>query len=330
MADAGSHAGPQDPSFDDAVAALAAIPKMESAQLAGLLVVAGSDPPELSHLQATNRAQPVLSEIAQSASDKYRRCAVIPYGPGSVTVGSQVMWKPISEIPLLQSILEGSGDFANVQPFNPRTTAISSVRLVAIRMESDEVPTIFVQALQARHIVAGTTRHGMIVKRGSIDIADPNTLTLVRDVTAIVFGAYVFFAKRQEFQELFGLLEELRAHADATFNQITARLKIDGLKEMRAAVIGDVHMLGKMASIQRMIDEYPKYKKAMTMERLLPFVRSHPNSGVKLSSSGDDAHFVFQNDSQHRFKILRLLDDDLLKSELTDFEYEANSKSPST
>jgi hypothetical protein len=35
---------------------------------------------------------------------------------------------------------------------------------------------------------------------------------------------------------------------------------------------------------------------------------------------------VFRNDPQHRFKILKLLDDDHLRSELTTLEYEANSK----
>jgi hypothetical protein len=327
MSDVSTNATSQPPSKAGAVTSLAAMPEMESALLAGLLLVVGDDPAEFSHLQATNRAEPVMTEIAKWASDKYRKCEVIDYGPGSVTVGSQVMWKPLSDVPLLGSILEDSGDFANLKPFNPKTKSISNVRLIAIRMESDRVPTIFVQAIESRHIVASSTRHSMLVKRGSIDVADPNLLTLVRDVTAILFDNYIFFSKRSEFQRLFGLLEELQKQAATTFSHITEGLKIDGLDEMRVAVISDVHMLGKMASIQRMIDEYPKYKQAMTMARLLPFIRGHPKCGVDLSSDGDDAHLVFRNDSQHRFKILRLLDDDHLKSELTDFVYEANSKS---
>jgi hypothetical protein len=299
---------------------------MGSAHLAGLLVVSGHDPAEPAHLQATNRAEPVISQIAAWASDKYRKCEVIDYGPGSVTVGSQVMWKPIGDIPLLTSILHDSGDLANLKPFNPGTTEIATVRLIAIRMEVDQAPVILIQAVKADHIVASSTRYGMLVRRGSIDVASSNILMLVRDVTAILFEEYVYFVKRPEFQRLFGLLEELRVQASATFGQITANLEIDGIEEMLKAVTGDVQMLGKMASIQRMINRYPRYRQAMTMPRLLPFIRSHPQCGVELSTDGDDAHLVFQTDVQHRFKILKLLDDDYLKSELTDFEYEANSK----
>ena len=309
-----------------AAAALATLPEMDSTELAGLLLVSGNDPAELAHLQATNRAEPVISNIAQWASTKYRNSEVIDYGPGAVTVGSQVMWKPIGDIPLLGSILEGSGDLASLNPFNPRSTEIATVRLVAIRMEAEKVPTIFIQALKSDHIVASSTRHGMIVRPGSIDVAPSNILTLVRDVTAVLFKEYVFFSKRPEFQRLFGLLEELREQATATFNLITDELKIDGIEELRMAATSDVQMLGKMASIQRMIQSYPKYKQAMTMPRLLSFIRSHPECEVRLSSDDDDAQLVFQSDVQHRFKILKLLDDDYLKSELTEFEYEANSK----
>jgi hypothetical protein len=63
------------------------------------------------------------------------------------------------------------------------------------------------------------------------------------------------------------------------------------------------------------------------MPRLLDFVRRHPEYQVDVSGAGDDARLVYRNDAQHRFKILKLLDDDYLHSQLTSLEYEANSKS---
>jgi hypothetical protein len=86
-------------------------------------------------------------------------------------------------------------------------------------------------------------------------------------------------------------------------------------------------MLGKVASIQRKLDTYPQYREALTMTKLKEFVETHPECGVEMTGDGDEASFVFRNDIQHRFKILKLLDDDFLRSELTRLEYEANSKS---
>ena len=111
---------------------------------------------------------------------------------------------------------------------------------------------------------------------------------------------------------------------------ITADLDIDGIEELKQAIARDLNMLAKMASVQRMMNTYPKYQESMTMEKLVPFIRKHPEWGIELSSAGPDAHLIFTNDPQHRFKILKLLDDDHLKSELTEFEYEANSKSSPT
>ena len=62
------------------------------------------------------------------------------------------------------------------------------------------------------------------------------------------------------------------------------------------------------------------------MPKLLAFIRDHPECQVELDGDGDDAQLVYRNDPQHRFKILKLLDDDYLTSELTSLEYESNSK----
>jgi hypothetical protein len=96
---------------------------------------------------------------------------------------------------------------------------------------------------------------------------------------------------------------------------------------MAAAVTGSPTMLGKMASIQRKLDKYPQYRAALTMPKLLEFVGAHPECEVEISGVGDAAQLVYRNDPQHRFKILKLLDDDYLRSDLTSLEYEANSKS---
>jgi hypothetical protein len=63
------------------------------------------------------------------------------------------------------------------------------------------------------------------------------------------------------------------------------------------------------------------------MPKLVAFVRRHPECGVEVTGTGGDARLVFRNDARHRFKILKRLDDDYLRSQLTTLEYESNSKS---
>jgi hypothetical protein len=129
------------------------------------------------------------------------------------------------------------------------------------------------------------------------------------------------------FQRMFNVLDELRREAEATFDLVTGDLKIDGIEEMRVAVTGSTAMLGKIASIRRKLDLYPEYRAALTMPKLKAFVDAHPECGVEMTGEGGQERFIFRKDIQHRFKILKLLDDDYLRSELTSLEYEANSKS---
>jgi hypothetical protein len=158
-------------------------------------------------------------------------------------------------------------------------------------------------------------------------LADNNTLLLDRSIDAIVAGGYAFFANRKAFQRIFGLIEEMQARAAATFDLVTAGLRIEGFDEFRAiATSAQPAMLGKMASIQQKLDRFPGYAGAITMPNLVTFVRDNPQTGVELVGDGEDARLVFRSDIQHRFKILKLLDDDYLESALTHLQYDANSK----
>jgi hypothetical protein len=152
-------------------------------------------------------------------------------------------------------------------------------------------------------------------------------LLFSKDIAVVAVGDIAFFKDRAGFQRLFGYLDDLRLHAAKNFHSVTENLRIDGIDQMVAAVTGSPAMLGKMASIQRKLDQFPQYRAALTMPRLVDFVRQHPECQVDLKGNGEATQLVFRNDPQHRFKILKILDDDFLHSELTALEYEANSKS---
>ena len=132
----------------------------------------------------------------------------------------------------------------------------------------------------------------------------PNTMSTLTSLILAAFGAYIGAWYFDRLEGNFALL-----------------------LFMATVVTGSPAMLGKMASIQRKLDDYPQYRAALTMPNLVAFVRKHPECEVEIQGDGDAAQLVFRNDAQHRFKILKLLDDDYLRSQLTELNYEANSKS---
>jgi hypothetical protein len=286
------------------------------------------EPPVVSQLRPTERALPVLNGVVQAAANAFAGSELIDYEPATSTADGQVMWIGAGAVPLLQAILDESGDLAAMPVFDPSRSTLSDLTLAAMRAEADNVSAIFVQSLRGNQIVAQSRRVSVIVSRGVIDLPPRGEVLLFsREVAAVIVGNIALFRDRAGFQRLFGYLDELRQRADVTLRTVTADLRIDGFEQMVAAVTGSPAMLGKMASIQRKLDRHPQYRAALNMPNLLEFVRHHPECEVEIVGAGDTAQLVFRKDPQHRFKILKLLDDDYLRSELTRLAYEANSKS---
>jgi len=315
---------------DAAVAVLAPLAPLAEATVSGVMLIAGQkdEPPAVSQLVPTERALPVLSAVVQTAATAFVDCEVIEYEPATTTVDGQIMWIAVAAVPLLKAIVDESTDLADMPVFDPAKSSLSNLQLAAMRAEANGTAAVFIQSLRGSQIVAQSRRVVVIIRRGVIDLPPRGQMLLFsRDVAVVVAGETAFFRDRAGFQRLFGYLEELRQRAAITFQTITTDLRIAGIDQMEAAVTGSTAMLGKMASIQRKLDQYPQYRSALTMAKLLEFVAKHPECEVEIVGTGDSARLVYRNDPQHRFKILKLLDDDYLRSELTSLEYEANSKS---
>ena len=293
-----------------------------------LVARAAGQPDEVAQLRPTDAAASALSAAVRAVADAYQASEAIAYEPAGSPADGQVMGVGIATVPLLRRILDDSADLAAIPLYEPGGARLASLRLVAVRVDAGAGPVVFVQSLATDQVVARSKKFGLLLRpRGVVDVPDDELLLIGRDFLAVLAGGYAFFQSRKAFQQVFGLLDEIRAQAAETLRSVTDGLRIEGFDQMLGAVTGSPAMLGKMASIQRKLDEYPAYKAAMTMPKLVEFVQGHPECGVEVAGAGGDARLVFRNDAQHRFKILKLLDDDYLRSQLTTLDYESNSKS---
>jgi hypothetical protein len=314
----------------EALATLASLASMGQGSVSSVILMVR--PPDgvldFAQLIPTRRALPALNEVVHSAATEYEDSALIDYDSAASTADGEVMWIRIADVEMLQTIVEGTGDPANMPLFDPANVKLAQLKLAAMQVTVAGVTAVFIQALSANQIVARSRRGiGLLIQRGRIDAPRGELLLFSKDVAAIVIGNVAFFKDRVGFQHIFGFLQEMRQQAAATLEAVTQNLRIDGLDLMRTAVTRSPQMLGKMASIQRKLNQYAEYQAALTMDRLTAFVRTHPECEVEVTGEGDEAQFVFRTDAQHRYKILKLLDDDYLQSQLTTLNYATNSKS---
>jgi hypothetical protein len=311
----------------DPLAALATLKTISSDVRPDLQFVAATREEgfEVASARATQALSEALGSIVRAYVDEYTESAPTPYTSAGEVSEGQVMWWPAARVPMLN--VEGiDSDAADLPLLDLTPQLVRRLKLSAIRVPTATGLAVFYRTLSPSRAVGLAGKLAIFRDGDRFDVLPQRTVVLDRQVDAVVVNGIAFFDNRKRFQRVFGLLEELRQRAGQTFDEVTDGLRISNFEDMRAAATTQLQMLGKMASIAQKLTDYPAYKDAMTMPKLLAFIRSNPHTNVTISGEGDAASLVFESDAQHRFKILKLLDDDYLQSQLTELDYEANSK----
>jgi hypothetical protein len=118
----------------------------------------------------------------------------------------------------------------------------------------------------------------------------------------------------------------VRTAAVDTLTRAAGVLPVANFDEFAQAVREDRRMLAKLRSVRaKMVD--PRFLAAFRMDRVALPAKDRPDLGIELAGEPGHEQLRFRPDIKHRFAILKLLDDDYLRSLITDLEYEANSES---
>ncbi len=286
--------------------------------------------PELMRLTHTEALQNEFMKIDVENCKRYGSLTTMEYMPSRSIPDGHVMWRDARDVPLIASL---EVEHADTQQISPPLTLESSktvnLRMTITTSESggdERIGATFYRITRNTARLAQSRRFAAIFRGGAFDKLEDEVLLFNNEVDAIATQGHVFFTNRHNFDRAFGHLGELREAATRTFEQVTRDLAIDGIDDLRTAATVDMNMMAKMASIQRKIDAEPRYAAALTMENLLKFIDEHPHVDVDLEGQGSARRLVFKAGPAYRYKILKLLDDDFLRSGLTSLDYQVDSK----
>jgi hypothetical protein len=250
------------------------------------------------------------------------------YAPAAERSPGEFMYVSADDPPLLATI-EGDVDTGDAPLFDPRTNEADGLRLFVTRVTLSGGPSItFYRELRPTAVLDRSRFFAAAWSNGRYNkIRTENTLLFDRKFDAVVIDGVALFTSKATFERIFDFLQEVRRNAVETYDMVIDGLRIDGAPRLYEACTTDPNMMAKMASIRRKLESDPAYRDAMTMPKIVAYVRNNPATGVEITGSGPSATLVFHADPRRRWKILRLLDDDYLSSVLTSHTYEANSKS---
>lgn len=278
-------------------------------------------------INLTTAAQQDISQIAETTRSQLQDATLLPYGPATLIPPQHCMHIAASDAANLTTI-ETAVRKQDILAFTGAAAATASIKMLAASFTTaDGRQASFYRIADTLLQVRKNKLLGLVQQNGIYGRVEPTDILLMRtDFEVVVVAGHAFFWKKATFERAFGFLDQLKAESLATFNSVTASLKIDGIDDLRKACTSQPQMMAKMSSIKRSMDTDPEYAAAMTMPKLVHYVKKHPHIDIAIAGGDDDRRFVFDPTPAKRFQLLKLLDDDFLHSVLTKRDYEAGSK----
>lgn len=139
----------------------------------------------------------------------------------------------------------------------------------------------------------------------------------------IYSGSDVFVANFKVLEKFFGFKEAVKADASSKLAILSARNLVEDVAVLQDRIVakGDVTFARKVI---RAIS-HSRVLSTVSNDRIIQFIKQHHSLSKKIKVNAADTLIILDTKISQNF-FMKLLNDDYLRSELTQFEYDADSK----
>lgn len=227
-----------------------------------------------------------------------------------------------NSLSLLRSTLN---DYGTIIDFDHSVDSVSDLKAIILAI-GNGTDTI---AVYKHHYPTNTYRRaGFSILRAAANTdrfekLEQDIVRLSHTIDFIDDGNNFYVANFKILEKFFGFKEAIKKEAATQLSQLAARQLIENIAELskRVSTIGDVTFAKK---IIRALSHSPVLG-TVNNDKIIQFVRTHHTLGKKIKINLAGTQFVLDTKISQNF-FVKLLNDDFLKSELTNFEYDADSK----
>jgi hypothetical protein len=137
----------------------------------------------------------------------------------------------------------------------------------------------------------------------------------------VVFEGYVYVLRKLDFRRIFDQVTAVLVKAKTAARELHKQVPIANFGDFEQACSSDSRLADKLLAV-RGRDYFSRLNYAMLQPVISQFNLTIPTKDVN-----GQTQLVFESGPAGRFRILKLVDDDYLRSSMTGHGYEANSKS---
>lgn len=272
----------------------------------------------------------VFRQLVVGAAVSLIGAELVPFDPGRELLDGEASFRSTDDIPAAGQLMSYLDNPLGLLPFGPQFMDEDppTFYVVSVRERGNKTERFHaVRRIDARYRLNRRKKLAIIpIQDGSYQELREEPLLLPNDFDAYLSSEIVVVSNQGNVDAIFGLLDAVRNLASETLRTITEHLRFANYEAFERAVVSDLNMLAKLRSIQALAKD-PKYRARMTMEQIIEFARQHPHLEIDFEGPEGGEQLLFHSDARRRWRLLRLLDDQFVRSLITELDYEANSKS---
>lgn len=227
--------------------------------------------------------------------------------------------------PQVQQLIETLDAAATIPDFDHANDQVTDLKAIAVVL-GNGTDTL---AIYKHHYPTNTfRRNGFSLFRAGIgqdrfEKLNQDIIRMGHTIDFVYDGTDVFVTNFKILEKFFGYKEAMKADAIVKLETLADR-----------DIIEDVSLLGERISVQGDVTFAKKVIRAIAHSRVLDtvgnnqiiqFIKQHHSLSKKIKINIGETRIILETKISQNF-FMKLLNDDYLKSELTNFEYDADSK----
>ncbi len=283
-----------------------------------------SEPGQEIILQRLNLRQDLADEFRAAAQGALPAADVVlrPYDPGYTPEWNELAYIDLRENEAVANLVEQISEVQEAEIFHENDDIVDHLRFYAIVVSPNaQRQAVFFRTYSPKKELTRRAGFAALLSRGHYDKVETKIFLFDRQVDCFSWGGYLFIYSVQSFHRIFNYFVELRARADQTVTTILQSIPISNVDAFRAAGVGQLQMMSKLAQIAR-----KPYLGRVTIADIRRAIDTF-HLEVQIVNENGQEKILFEANPNRRWLILKLLDDDYLGSIMTNERYEVNSKS---
>jgi Domain of unknown function (DUF4868) len=232
----------------------------------------------------------------------------------------EVEYVSLSDHGAIKNQVRSLSSVANLGIFDGRDDFVTGIRFYAIIVQPREGDPVYCFRSYSPKKELGRSRlFGALFSGGHFDRVREPMFLFDQNIDCVSRGDDMFIFNKDRFHKIFRFFEMVLKAAKTTLKIIKTKIPIANYDDFETACIGHLQMQAKLKNIAGKSD-LGKIK----MVDIKKVLREFPGLNVEITKKNGKEMLVFN--PSDKWALLRLLDDDYLKSLMTDKNYEVTGK----